>query len=432
MKPRNDKEREITMLSEMMPEGLANDKSREYAIDRCFDHDGVICKGVVRCMCCGAAFESDGNKTQQCPHCGRVIETRKSRLQRNTIKSYYCEMHECSDYQVIRTFLVSRIFERDSETKYLFREVIRDWYDNKGRRTIIARPRGGINYYCDLWLFDKPMSIKRDKDRYAYNICPMATYTHSITPILRRNGFDGDTHDVSPRKIIEGLLTNTMFETMWKAGQYDLADSRICEITEYWQQIKIAIRHNYAVADAGIWFDYLRMAEDIGRDIHNPQLVCPIDLQQAHDIVMNIKERKDEKIRMKNERERLIRMAREAKEDAEKFAKAKGIYFGITFGCDNIVVTVLDNIDAYIEEGSKMHHCVFENRYYNKTDSLILSAKNNDGDRLATIELSLDEWKVLQCRGKYNSRPERYDEIVNLVNKNVWQFQHAKPLTMAS
>ena len=154
-------------------------------------------------------------------------------------------------------------------------------------------------------------------------------------------------------------------------------------------------------------------------------------VKELYDYCTEINKKREEKKRMEEARQRLIREAQEAKGDAENFIKNKGMYLGITFGNKDIVVTVLDSIDAYIEEGAKMHHCVFQCKYYNKNNSLILSAKDINGNRLATIELSLIDWNILQCRGVDNSRPSQYDEIVSLVNNNIGQFQQAK-LKLAS
>lgn len=108
------------------------------------------------------------------------------------------------------------------------------------------------------------------------------------------------------------------------------------------------------------------------------------------------------------------------------FAQKKGMFFGVHFGNGKINITVLDSITAYKEEGTAMQHCVYRNQYYKENSSLILSAKDQDGNRLATIELSLKNWEVLQCRGKMNSVPKYYDEIVSLVKNNVKLFKQAK------
>ena len=68
-----------------------------------------------------------------------------------------------------------------------------------------------------------------------------------------------------------------------------------------------------------------------------------------------------------------------------------------------------------ILEGKAMHHCV--GNYYTREDSLILSATIN-GKRIETVEVSLSQMKVLQCRGVCNSNTEYHDRIIRLVEDN--------------
>ena len=77
------------------------------------------------------------------------------------------------------------------------------------------------------------------------------------------------------------------------------------------------------------------------------------------------------------------------------------------------------------EEGEYMHHCVFSNGYYKKKDSLILSAKNEDGVRIETIEVLLNTGKVNQCFGKFNKFTEHHEKILKIVNDNMNQIMKA-------
>lgn len=47
-----------------------------------------------------------------------------------------------------------------------------------------------------------------------------------------------------------------------------------------------------------------------------------------------------------------------------------------------------------------------------------MSARIGD-ERIATIEISLSQMRVLQCRGYDNSTPKQYDEIIKLINDNM-------------
>lgn len=71
------------------------------------------------------------------------------------------------------------------------------------------------------------------------------------------------------------------------------------------------------------------------------------------------------------------------------------------------------------EEGKALHHCVYTNEYYKKKDSLILSAKNSEGARMETIEVSLKSFRVVQSRGLQNENSSWHKEILKLVENNI-------------
>lgn len=99
--------------------------------------------------------------------------------------------------------------------------------------------------------------------------------------------------------------------------------------------------------------------------------------------------------------------------------KEKGRFFGIYFGNEHIVITVVQSVAEMAEEGKAMHHCVYDMGYYKKKESLILSAKAMNGKRIETIELNLKTFKVVQSRGVCNSNTPMHDEIISLINNNI-------------
>lgn len=102
-----------------------------------------------------------------------------------------------------------------------------------------------------------------------------------------------------------------------------------------------------------------------------------------------------------------------------KYKQMHGMYFGVCFGQGDIMVAVVSSVREMAEEGAFMHHCVFTNAYYDKKDSLILSARDSEGNRLETVEVNLRTWSIMQSRGKFNHPTARHDEIVEIVNKNM-------------
>jgi hypothetical protein len=71
------------------------------------------------------------------------------------------------------------------------------------------------------------------------------------------------------------------------------------------------------------------------------------------------------------------------------------------------------------EEGTAMHHCVYQMGYYKKLNSLILSAKDNQGNRIETVEVNTLTFEVVQSRGVCNKNTPHHEEIINLVNSNM-------------
>ena len=171
----------------------------------------------------------------------------------------------------------------------------------------------------------------------------------------------------------------------------------------------------FAVADEGLWCDYVDMVIRLGRNIHNAHYVCLEDLQQAHNEILQM-------LRARQEREQEEHKRQKAQEDEARFQKLKAPFFGVAFTDGSIQIRVLESVQEYIEEGQALHHCVFTNEYHLKEKSLILSARI-EGKRIETIEVSLETIQVIQCRGLQNKNTEYHERIIELVHQNMKQIQ---------
>ena len=65
-----------------------------------------------------------------------------------------------------------------------------------------------------------------------------------------------------------------------------------------------------------------------------------------------------------------------------------------------------------------MHHCVFANGYWKRSDCLILSARIGD-KRIETIVINLKTLDIVQSRGACNQNTEYHERIIGLVRKNI-------------
>ena len=431
MRPRNDREREVVGLFTSLP--AITEKQKQWAFDNCFKPIGFKCKNNVWCSHCGHSFSNKSSELAItligdeciCPQCGARLELKNSRKQKHSESWYYMIATTCKGWQVLRHFIVDMDIRKGGSPYYCIHEAVQNWIDKNGNEVVIARQCAYMPHIYDKWNFSKPMDLrdhKRSQRAYTpdkYDIDAAFVYpTRRLLPIIKRNGYSFRCNGLSQRSAIKLILTDREAEILAKNKQYSLLalkDSRgIREFCmPYAHSIRIANRNKYIVKDATMWMDYLDLLAYFNLDTHNAHYVCPKDLKAEHDRLQKRKHR--------IEQERAIaekRMKAEQWEEQYRIDKAK--YFGICFGNEDIIITVIRSVADMAEEGQAMHHCVYDMGYYKKKESLILSARGtHDGKRIETIEVNLKTFKVVQSRGVCNSNTEYHDIIVNLVNQNI-------------
>ena len=437
MKPKNDYQKRIVELSAKLP--AITHQQRQWALDHCFNQDGYFSNGKVWCLHCGEVFEHSSSElgvtvlgdTVVCPKCGKKLKLEVCRKQKYEESWYYTILTTFHGFQVCRHFVVEKkIYRADKypysqqETFYSIQEAVQNWIDENGKETIVARPTKCIPHIYDAWAFDKPMAIRERRSALysytpdKYDIAAEYIYPHrNILPKIKKYGYSGRFKSFSHSELFKLLLTDREAEILAKNGQFDLLRYKWRQdIKEFCMpfahSIRIANRNRYIVKDASMWYDYLDMLAYFHLDTHNAHYVCPADLKSEHDRLLERKKRIEEKAAIE-------RKIAEAKKWESEYRKAKGKYFGICFGNEDIVITVISSVAEMAEEGEKMHHCVYSMGYYKKKNSLILSAKDRNGNLIETIELSLKTFQVVQSRGVCNSNTDKHNEILDLVQKNI-------------
>ena len=411
MKPRTAKEKEVTRLAKRL-RPLTEAQQRWINRYSCPAIAFIYQKatGLAWCSNCGQSF-IDAPRVKKCPHCGAPITAHEYSPQRKVKKAkwYTTIITTCCGWQVSRHFIVEHYCRKGGIHGHPAYEAVQIWTNLKGEQVIMARTTRPMCGYYDAWNFQSELSIKQRKPYdYKYDIGSHASRVCRVLPILRRNGFNGDLHGIEPDKLFTALLKDNFAETLFKCGQY-----RLCAELCYGRRnlnhdaVMICVRHRYIVKDVDMWCDYIRMAEFCGYDIHNPHYACPANLKAAHDYVMK---RKEQIVTMKAEKE---------------YANAKRKFFGIVIKGKGIVIQPLRSVKEFKEEGKAMHHCVFSGGYYEKKDSLVLSARDEDDNRIETVEVSLKTMKVVQCHGKNNGNTKHHNLIVSLVNKNMGLIKKA-------
>ena len=433
MKPRTRIQKEIAQLSKRLPK--LSKTQRAYAFEHCFKHYAHRTKkGIITCLECGHQWKSEHHLAESicgctCPHCGKQLEMLDTRKRVFREMEYFCIITTCKQYQVLRYFSTKMYRKVGQSAEYSIKEVVQRWIAPNGKTETIARLRCMSIFYYDVWNLYSDMEIRTNNQHRAYDINPYCTYPKMrIIPELKRNGFNGSLHNLSPFDLFTAILKNSKQETLLKAGQIAVLRYSIntyFKLEEYWASIKICIRNGYTITDASMWKDYIDLLRYFGKDSNNPKYVCPTDLQAEHDRLMDKKnkimekEREQQRIRMAQRRIEAERQKTERLERAKtEYALKKANFLDLNITDGFIFISVLQNVEDFYEEGKAMHHCVYSNEYYNRDNSLILSARI-DGKRVETIEVNLENLSIIQSRGACNQDTEYHDRIVSLVNKNM-------------
>jgi hypothetical protein len=377
---------------------------------------------VTWCSECGYTWRNDNYSTWKgeniiCPKCGANLHFMKSRASKKEYKHYATIITTVGDMQVFRTFRIEKICRKNQEAYYNFFEVVQNWIDERGHEVIRARSRSISSYVFDAFSSSSIIEIRKNNP-YAHHLFSDFVYPKMrIIPNLRRNGYRIIDECFCLSDLAIHILQHSQSEMLIKTGQDKLliylVNHAFIFDDDVMSAIKICNRNGYIVKDANLWLDYMLLLEYFHKDIHNSKYVCPEDLEKAHD-VLNKK-----KIRIEKNR-RLEYEIRREKISEEKFLKEKSKFFDINFSEDEIKIEPLRSIRDFFEEGKYMHHCVYSMRYFEKPKSLILSArKKKTNERIETIEVNLDNYKIIQSRGIYNSQTEQHDKIMGIVMSNM-------------
>ena len=422
MKPRNKKQQHIVELSGRLRP--LTTPQMNWALNSTINHYGYRLKnGMCTCMKCGHEWLETRNGMCLCPECGTQIEIKDTKERVIREKSYFNVITTIEDYQVIRMFLMMVEMRKGMKVKPAYLEIGQYFIDPKGNKTVVAIPRT-LGCYVDTFAFGAPLEIRNDGEAYMY-VSDQWVYPHiKVTDTIKRNGFKNSVHHIHPVTMFQELLTNPKAETLMKANEIGLL-RYLCarpayksDIDKYWNTIKIAKRNGYEFKDVRMWFDYIKMLERMGKDLHSPVLVAPQDLQTVHDLYSAKVER--QRIKAQREKDR-----KKAEADEAKFEELKGRYIGLVMTDGEIVVHTLNSVAEYYDEGSRQHICVGSAGYYLKENSLVFTAKIK-GQTIATIEISLSDYSIIQCRAFANKVCKYQDRIAKIISDNTKMIAERK------
>ena len=431
MRPRTKKQLRIVQLSKDLPK--ITDEQKKHAYDKCFEKYAYLCKGFAWCTECGREFALQVGSLAvdlkvedkvKCPYCGEELTIKKSRKTREKIGTYYDIITTCKEYQLFRHFYVTRYSRKGKYPIYYAHEVVQAWMDERGNEDIIAKAKKMSGGWC--WCSDLELRNKKSYS-YGYNvdkyhICGSAYWPKiKVLPFFKKRGIKTSFYNADARSLCAKLAKgNEKVETLLKIGQIKMTEVAVLGRVRDWhyKAAIIATRHNYKIKDATLWMDMIDMLRTEGKDIHNPKYICPKNLKKAHDYWLKRQQARaaeQERIRRLQQEER---EARRNEDLRKKYARLEDMYGGKTIEAEKINIHVITSLEELKEEGEAMHHCVYTN-YKEMKGWIILSARDDENNRLATIELDIKNWKVVQCRAHNNSHPARYKEIMAVLTSNM-------------
>lgn len=414
MKPQTKRAKRVAELCERLPELTA--KQREWAKTKLFSRNIYAYGGRAWCSECGRDWASEPqvwNVEVECPKCGTTLTRIKSRKTVVKEESYYfTKLDVIKEFQVVRHYMATRSARIGAPSQYRFTEVVQIWIDEDGNSVIRSRPRQAFTRYYDKWIESKPMGIRYRPScgPDPYKIGAPIALGAKIAARVRRNGYTSRCTVDDPATLIVSLLKCRYVEILLKRRQYDLLRLFLWRgekaYEKYAHAIRIAYKNRYTIREASVWCDYIDLLEYFGYDTHNAHYVCPKSLHIEHN---RLSDRKAECER----RERLRRRAERMSDESKAYKKRMGVALQLNLTLGNLEARPLQDVYEFYDEGEKMHHCVYSNEYYKRDDALIFTVRQAN-KRLATVEVDINALRVVQCRGNANSKPPRYNDIIQM------------------
>lgn len=421
MIPKTITEKEITGLSaSLVP---ISSEVHLWAEKSIFLKWAVLSRGKFHCLECMHSWKPDSQKKAcqdyiKCTACSGKLKMHGCNQLHFKEIEYSAVLDVCGGYLVVRIICSHKNMKKNLLPVYFHKEVMQHWINPQGEVRTMSLSTNVFSHTYDAWQYYSPLEI-RPKDFQnspKYRINPYKVFPQmKVIPILKRNGFKTAFYGIAPQVLFTSLLKDSYAETLLKASQTSMLTyyltSHEQHIKQNWQAVKTCLKNNYVIKDFSIWEDYIALLRWFKKDLSIPLFVCPENLNEAHDKLV-VKKRTIQR------KKYLLKMRAEIEQAQEIYVQEKKPFFGLSFTDDNITISVLENIQAFLEEGDNLQHCIFTNDYYKKKDSLVFSARI-DNKSFETIEISLSKMEILQCRGFKNKPSKHHKDVLNLMNENL-------------
>lgn len=377
---------------------------------------------VGYCSECGCEIHNTSLK--ECPQCHVKWTAKPTEFKRRELY-YHMELEAKGDVQVCRYYKVERNTQFGRDAAWYVSEVVRIMYAPSGERKVFAKGVYTMSYQWDAFCLGDVLRLRReDKSisegaKWRYNLCLWTYHIKSLTQQWQHKNIpellDGYKLDTSVLRVI----AYPYGETLYKTGQTKLFNYFVkycCQMPKGTEHaLNICARNHYVISDPSMWLDHLELLRYFKLDTHNAHYVCPADLRQAHQELVERKHREDERRAAERRAKQYAAQLAKMEKEKQAYLERWGVVLSLRLSGKNLCVKPLQSVDEFAAEGAAMHHCVFANGYYKRAGCLILSAKDGEGHRLATIEYDTQRNDIVQCRAACNAVPERDKEIRKLI-----------------
>lgn len=432
MKPRSRAQKEVEALSAKLRP--LNKKDIQWAESHVPYFVGYEHNLKVTCMHCGNKFEYKGHDKQTCPHCHKQLNIQHTLSRTYNDIECFVLADSVGDWQVLRYFHVVTHCEKKYKLSTVnIYEVFQRWLDSKCRYVVRSVAHSGVYAYQWRWIYGSPFEVRSAPTKYVYNHWDDESYCEwrirKMSPKLQYVPYDLDVFGTL-FNFCAVVFQQPYAETLYKQGNHKLL-KHIIEYSLFGKKdvmaaVKVALRHGYDLeTDTQTWFDYLNTLRALDKDIRNPAIICPKDLNAAEQKYLRILRKKEEEDRRRRNIEERLRRLESDQELNETYIKKFGKLFGISIEQGDISIHVLKDVREFMQEGDALHHCVYAMSYYDTKKhpfSLILDASVN-GKRTETIEIDTRDFHIVQARGACNQDSEYHNQIVDLVNSNMEQLK---------
>lgn len=421
MIPKTNIEKQLTELSASLCPITA--QACTWAEKNLFLNWGVLSRGKFYCLQCAHSWkpscQSASSNFTQCTACKGKLKIQSYNQVHFKEIEYFAVLDTNAGHQIVRMVIAYKHMKKNFVPTYFYKEVMQHWINQKGEVRTLSISTNVFSSVCDAWKFYSPLEI-RPKDFFRnakFYINPYKVYPQiKVVPFLKRNGFKSSVYQIAPHMLFTSLLNDSITETLLKAKQTDLLKYYLCasrqNIRQNWQAVKIVIKNHYKISDLNIWEDYLDLLRYFKKDFSCILNVCPENLNEAHDRLV-------QKKREIQRKKKLHDLRLEIQQAQKRYANDKKRFFGLVFQEKQLTISVIENVKDFMQEGDELRHCVFTNEYYDKKDSLVLSAKVGDLS-VETIEVSLSRMEILQCRGLKNKPSKHHKQILQLLSQNLY------------